>query len=997
MSTNKTVFYQPGPESIHDRVGAWFLGPKAENHKYLGEFFEYVVELHKRTRTTAFPNDPQFVSAEMQATDDFKGEIEKLDGTLKWLSQVLSHNSVPFWSPRYNAHMNMDVSMPGVLGYLTTMLFNPNNTAVEAGPLTTLIEKVVGLDLCAMLGYNTFEDGPEPMAWGHVTCGGTIANLESMWAARNLKFYPLSLYNATAPGAPFAFVASRFKVKTCTGVEKLFRECSTWELLNLTPDVILDLPDRLQKEFRISSDAFQKTMGDYVIQTVGKDVLERQFGMKPAKYFVATTKHYSWPKGAAITGIGSGNLIEVPVDNAARMKVDALDGFLKQCLRDQTPVYAVVAIMGSTEHGAVDPLSAVCGLRLKYQRLGLSFAVHADGAWGGYFASTLHSITMKHAPMGYVPQMALSPYTQNEIHHYKYADSFTIDPHKSGFLPYPGGALCYRDGRMRYLITWSAPYLGGQKGIESMGVYGVEGSKPGAAPVGTWLSHEIIGLHQDGYGALLHQAIFSAARMYTHWATMDLDHPSLIVVPFNLMPTEMVPNPNPAEILEQRKFIKNRIVDVDNYTLRHDKDAWGLLTVLGSDLCINAFACNFKINGIANQDVAESSYMNHRIYEELSMTGVQDPVNPVPRPPLIIMTTVMEQAKYKACLTNFKNRLHLSGCQDLTVLSNCVMSPFPTDHNFQATVAKAFQNVAEKVLEECVYRNEIKPVKYTFVMQGTDAVLLVLMPMFNKATHRHQLIIEVSFPDAIMQEYVEKRKANPAAVFVLATTNELEMKTISTKESTFKAVVHKGTSMKSDTIVINAFEVTIKEIFVNQPIGSKHLDAQYPDQMPFYLFSADEQFHIDHLLLRSPNAQITTSVEFEPGEGENYISPGQALVAVMDDVNEWAMQPIGSLPETSSNIFNPGEKYSVTVYRPITQTEGPGLVANLGYPISRGTVIIGQAVYIDSTLINVNPVPFPSTESVKGWRETWDGLMQSRFPDEDPIPEHPEGHDEIFE
>src|SRR4051812_2149716 len=87
--------------------------------------------------------------------------------------------------------------------------------------------------------------------------------------------------------------------------------------------------------------------------------------------------------------------------------------------------------------------------------------------------------------------------------------------------------------------------------------------------------------------------------MYTHWATMDLDHPSLIVVPFNLMPTEIVPNPNPAEILEQRKFIKNRIVDVDNYTLRHDKDAWGLLTVLGSDLCINAFSFNFKINGIA--------------------------------------------------------------------------------------------------------------------------------------------------------------------------------------------------------------------------------------------------------------------------------------------------------------------------------------------------------------------------------------------------------------
>lgn len=226
------------------------------------------------------------------------------------------------------------------------------------------------------------------------------------------------------------------------------------------------------------------------------------------------------------------------MDNAARMRVDVLDEYLQKCLRDHTPVFAVVAIMGSTEHGAVDPLSSVCGLREKYQRLGLSFAIHADGAWGGYFASTIYTKKAR-APMGYVPRMALSPYTQTEILHYKYADSFTIDPHKSGFLPYPGGALCYRDGRMRYLITWSAAYLGGQsKGVESMGVYGVEGryvsfkrsswsisgslmvivftfSKPGAAPVGTWLSHEVIGLDSDGYGSLIQEAVFSAAKVRT--------------------------------------------------------------------------------------------------------------------------------------------------------------------------------------------------------------------------------------------------------------------------------------------------------------------------------------------------------------------------------------------------------------------------------------------------------------------------------------------------
>lgn len=62
--------------------------------------------------------------------------------------------------------------------------------------------------------------------------------------------------------------------------------------------MILDLPDRLQREYKISSESLQNTMTDYVIQTVGKDALERQFDVKTGKYLIATTKHYSWPKSA---------------------------------------------------------------------------------------------------------------------------------------------------------------------------------------------------------------------------------------------------------------------------------------------------------------------------------------------------------------------------------------------------------------------------------------------------------------------------------------------------------------------------------------------------------------------------------------------------------------------------------------------------------------------------------------------------------------------------
>jgi glutamate/tyrosine decarboxylase-like PLP-dependent enzyme len=72
--------------------------------------------------------------------------------------------------------------MVSLLGYFMTMLYNPNNVAIEARPFSTAAEILVGEQLCELLGYNNnkyIED--VPTGWGHITCDGTVANLESIW------------------------------------------------------------------------------------------------------------------------------------------------------------------------------------------------------------------------------------------------------------------------------------------------------------------------------------------------------------------------------------------------------------------------------------------------------------------------------------------------------------------------------------------------------------------------------------------------------------------------------------------------------------------------------------------------------------------------------------------------------------------------------------------------------------------------------------------------
>jgi hypothetical protein len=116
---------------------------------------------------------------------------------------------------------------------------------------------------------------------------------------RNLKFYALSLKLAMTEGALkfLSTVQPPFMVETCKGGSKAFLELEHKELLNLKPATVLAIPTRLGEEFSITPGFLQKALEPYLIQTTGKDKLERELGIKPGKFMISATKHYSWPKG----------------------------------------------------------------------------------------------------------------------------------------------------------------------------------------------------------------------------------------------------------------------------------------------------------------------------------------------------------------------------------------------------------------------------------------------------------------------------------------------------------------------------------------------------------------------------------------------------------------------------------------------------------------------------------------------------------------------------
>jgi aromatic-L-amino-acid decarboxylase len=154
-----------------------------------------------------------------------------------------------------------------------------------------------------------------------------------------------------------------------------------------------------------------------------------------AVVYTSTQAHHSIAKAVRLAGIPQRNVRIVEVDELFRMRAGALgDAIRADRARGLSP-FLVIASAGTTNTGAVDPLSEIADLS-SIEKLWL----HVDGAYGGAFA--------------------LCDEGRKRLAGIERADSITFDPHKGMFLPYGTGCLLVRDGHaLRRAHHLGAEYL----------------------------------------------------------------------------------------------------------------------------------------------------------------------------------------------------------------------------------------------------------------------------------------------------------------------------------------------------------------------------------------------------------------------------------------------------------------------------------------------------------------------------------------------------------
>jgi tyrosine decarboxylase / aspartate 1-decarboxylase len=315
-----------------------------------------------------------------------------IEETLAELADRLGDN-YPYFHPLYAGQMLKPPHAVARLAYALALWINPNNHALDGGRATSAMEKEAVAGIARMFGWDTH--------LGHLTGGGTMANLEALWVAGRL-----------APGA--AVVAS-------------------------------------------------------------------------------DQAHYTHRRIGGVLGLP---FEEIASDRRGRMDASALAKRL-----ERGGVGTVVATVGTTATGSVDPLPEILELRRKHP-----FRLHADAAYGGYFGLT----------------DGLGAETRAAFARLSEADSIVVDPHKHGLQPYGCGCVLFRHPSVGRLYKHDSPYTYFSSTELHLGEISLECSRAGASAAALWATMRMFPLERGGEFARRLEAGREAAKGL--FAKLSEDH-----------------------------------------------------------------------------------------------------------------------------------------------------------------------------------------------------------------------------------------------------------------------------------------------------------------------------------------------------------------------------------------------------------------------------------------------------------------------------------------
>lgn len=209
------------------------------------------------------------------------------------------------------------------------------------------------------------------------------------------------------------------------------------------------------------------------------------------RIYTSEISHFSMEKGAHLLGLGYDAVVKVPVDDKQKIDACALEKLIEQDLKNGNLPFCVVATIGTTDYGSIDPMSEISSVCQKY-----GLWLHADAAYGS--------------------AVILSSKYAQRVAGFNLCDSITVDFHKMFLLPISCSAVLLKDASNFEALELHADYLNREEDEED-GYTNLVGKSLQTTrrfdALKVWVSFKMRG--KDGWGEIIDTCMENAAYLYS--------------------------------------------------------------------------------------------------------------------------------------------------------------------------------------------------------------------------------------------------------------------------------------------------------------------------------------------------------------------------------------------------------------------------------------------------------------------------------------------------
>lgn len=179
----------------------------------------------------------------------------------------------------------------------------------------------------------------------------------------------------------------------------------------------------------LARDSFAKKYSNHNIQKNGLP----PYSVK-MRIICSNKSHFTIQKSAALMGLGENAVITINTNVQGQMDINALQNKLEELIDQGLLVMAIVATAGTTDHGAIDDLTAIVKIARE-----VACWCHVDSAYGG--------------------ALILSKKYKSRLNGIENADSVSVDFHKLFYQTISCGALLIKDKSNFNCLLHHADYL----------------------------------------------------------------------------------------------------------------------------------------------------------------------------------------------------------------------------------------------------------------------------------------------------------------------------------------------------------------------------------------------------------------------------------------------------------------------------------------------------------------------------------------------------------